>query len=53
MVDNPKLVKGIIDKAVEYYTELGKLSAGLGAEIAFSGDDIAGNKGLLNEPGSF
>ena len=53
MVDNPGLVKGIIDKAVEYYVELGRLSEELGAEIAFSGDDIAGNKGLLMSPSHF
>ncbi len=34
-VDNPELVRGIIEKAVDYYSELGKLSAKLGAEIAF------------------
>ena len=53
MVDNPKLIKAILDKAVEYYTELGKISADMGAEIAFSGDDIAGNTGLLMSPAHF
>jgi len=53
MVDNPELIKGIMNKAVEYYIELGRLSAELGAEIAFSGDDIAGNNGLLMSPAHF
>ena len=51
--DNPHLIKGILDKAVEYYSILGKISADLGAEIAFSGDDIAGNNGLLMSPNHF
>ncbi len=38
---------------MEYYSELGKISASLGAEIAFSGDDIAGNNGLLMSPSHF
>jgi len=53
MVDNPKLIKGILNKAVEYYTELGKISSDMGAEIAFSGDDIAGNNGLFMSPSHF
>lgn len=52
-IDNPDLIKGILGKAVEYYSELGKISAELGAEIAFSGDDIAGNNGLLMSPAQF
>jgi uroporphyrinogen decarboxylase len=53
LYDNPKLVQGIIEKAVDYYSELGKIAAGLGAEIAFSGDDIAGNLGPLMSPDQF
>jgi uroporphyrinogen decarboxylase len=52
-MDNPALIKGILDKAVEYYSELGKIAASLGAEIAFSGDDIAGKNGLLMSPSQF
>ncbi len=52
-VDNPELIRGIIEKAVDYYSELGKLSAKLGAEIAFSGDDIAGKNGLFMSPRHF
>jgi len=51
--DNPGLVRGIIEKAVDYYSELGRLAAKLGAEIAFSGDDIAGNNGLFMSPQHF
>lgn len=51
--DNPRLVRGIVEKAVDYYSELGRLAAKLGAEIAFSGDDIAGNNGLLMSPQHF
>lgn len=53
ILDNPKLIKAILDKAVEYYTELAKISANMGAEIAFSGDDIAGKNGLLMSPTHF
>jgi uroporphyrinogen decarboxylase len=53
LIDNPVLIKGIIEKSVDYYTELGKLSASLGAEIAFSGDDIAGKNGLFLSPHHF
>jgi uroporphyrinogen decarboxylase len=51
--DNPELVRGILEKAVDYYCELGRLAAQLGAEIAFSGDDIAGNNGLFMSPRHF
>ena len=50
LIDNPGLIRGIMNKAVEYYSELGRLAAGLGAEIACSGDDIAGNTGLFMAP---
>jgi uroporphyrinogen decarboxylase len=50
LIDRPKLVRGILEKAVDYYSELGKLSAELGVDIAFSGDDIAGTNGLLMDP---
>jgi len=53
IMDNPMLVKGIIEKAAEYYAELGKISVKLGAEIAFSADDFAGNQGLLMSPSQF
>jgi len=53
LIDNPALIKGIIEKAVEYYAELGRISAKLGAEIAFSADDFAGNQGLLMSPTQF
>ena len=53
LIDNPVLIKGIIEKAVEYYAELGKISAKLGADIAFSADDFAGNQGLLMSPLQF
>jgi len=53
LYDNPALVRGIIEKAVDYYSELGRLCAKLGVEIAFSGDDIAGNNGLFMSPQHF
>lgn len=53
LYDNPELIRGIIEKAVDYYGELGKLAAGLGARIALSGDDVAGNNGLLMSPRHF
>jgi len=53
LIDNPKLVRGIIEKAVDYYSELGKISAKLGADIAFSGDDISGTNGLFMSPSYF
>ena len=52
-VDNPKLIKGIIEKASDYYIELGKLTAKLGIEIVASTDDIAGKNGLLMSPYHF
>ena len=51
--DNPGLIRGIVEKAVDYYSELGRLAAELGAEIAFSGDDFAGNNGLFMSPQHF
>ena len=51
--DDPKLVRGIVEKAVDYYSELGRIAAGLGAEVAMSGDDIAGNLGPLMSPAQF
>jgi uroporphyrinogen decarboxylase len=53
LVDSPKLVKGIIEKAVDYYSELGRIAAALGAKIALSGDDIAGINGLFMSPEHF
>lgn len=53
LVDNPELIKGIIEKAVDYYYELGKLAAKAGAKIALSGDDIAGSNGLFMSPQYF
>jgi len=53
LVDNPKLVQGIIEKAVDYYSELGKIAASLGAKIALSGDDFAGINGLFMSPAHF
>jgi uroporphyrinogen decarboxylase len=51
--DNPDLIRGIIEKAVDYYCEMGRLAAGLGVEIALAGDDIAGNNGLFMSPRHF
>lgn len=53
LCDNPRLVQGIIEKSVDYYSELGKIAAGLGADIAFAGDDIASNLGPLMSPAQF
>jgi uroporphyrinogen decarboxylase len=51
--DHPGLVRGILEKAADYYGEMGRLAAQFGAEIAFSGDDLAGNNGLLMSPRHF
>jgi uroporphyrinogen decarboxylase len=53
LIDNPKLINGIIQKSVEYYSELGKQAANIGADIVFTGDDIAGTNGLLMTPQHF
>jgi len=53
LIDNPGLVRGIIEKAVDYYSELGKIAAKIGADIAFSGDDISGINGMLMSPCHF
>ena len=50
LVDNPKLIMGIIEKAVEYYVEIGRISAKLGAEVVVTGDDLAGKNGMLMSP---
>ena len=50
LIDNPRLIRAMIEKAVDYYSELGALAAKLGAEIALSGDDLAGNHGLFMSP---
>ena len=50
LYDRPELIKNIIEKSVDYYSELGRIAAKLGAEIAFSGDDFAGTNGLLMSP---
>jgi len=53
LIDNPKLIKNIIEKAVDYYSELGRLSAKIGVDIAFAGDDFAGKNGMLMSPAQF
>jgi uroporphyrinogen decarboxylase len=53
LADRPKLIRNIIEKAVDYYSELGRLAAELGADIGFSGDDIAGKNGPLMSPSHF
>ena len=53
LIDNPQLIRGIIEKAVDYYSELGRLAAQAGVEIASSGDDIAGINGMLMSPEHF
>ena len=52
-LDNPKLVRDIIEKAVDYYCELGRLAARAGAKFALSADDIAGVNGLFMSPQHF
>lgn len=53
LVDNPDLIKGIIEKSVDYYSELGRISAEIGADIALSGDDISGVNGMFMSPRHF
>jgi uroporphyrinogen decarboxylase len=53
LVDNIKLIKGIVDKAVDYYSELGKIAASIGCDIGLSGDDISGVNGMLMSPYHF
>ena len=53
MHDNPKLIRDILEKSVDYYSELGRMAADLGAKIVFSGDDFAGNNGLFMSPQHF
>lgn len=53
LIDNPNLIRNIIEKAVDYYSELGRLAAKIGADIAFSGDDISGINGMLMSPYHF
>ncbi|MCL5987048.1 MAG: hypothetical protein M1371_10895 [Actinobacteria bacterium] len=51
--DRPDLIRGIIEKAVDYYTELARIARKLGAEVASTGDDIAGKNGLFMSPHHF
>ncbi len=53
LVDNPKFIRRFLEKAADYYLELGKLSAKLGAEIVCTTDDVAGKNGLLMSPKHF
>jgi uroporphyrinogen decarboxylase len=53
LIDNPSLIKGIIEKSVDYYSELGRISAEIGADIALSGDDISGVNGMFMSPYHF
>lgn len=53
LIDNPKLINGIIQKSVEYHSELGKQAAKIGADLVFTGDDLAGINGLLMSPQHF
>lgn len=53
LIDNPNLIRGIIEKAADYYSELGRIAYRLGAEIALTGDDIAGMNGVLMSPYKF
>jgi uroporphyrinogen decarboxylase len=52
-IDNPSLVKAIINQAIDYYSEIGRLAAKMGAEAAVTGDDIAGKTGLLMSVAQF
>ena len=49
----PSRVIGIIEKSVDYYIEIGKISANLGAEVVVTGDDVSGKNGMLMSPYHF
>jgi uroporphyrinogen decarboxylase len=51
--DRPGLIGGIIEKAVDYYTEIARIARKLGAEVVLTGDDIAGKNGLFMSPRHF
>ena len=53
LVDNIELIRGIIEKAVDYYSEIGKIAAGMGCDIGLSGDDISGINGMFMSPYHF
>ncbi len=47
MIDRPMLIRKIIEKSVDYYSEIGKRAAQMGAEIAVMGDDYSSTHGML------
>jgi uroporphyrinogen decarboxylase len=53
IVDNPKLVIGLVELSVEINLTLAKEATKRGVKIVFTGDDFAYSKGLLVSPKSF
>jgi uroporphyrinogen decarboxylase len=49
-IEQPDLVDALIEKCVNQSIQVVQIAADLGAEVAFSGDDIADNRGSLVSP---
>jgi uroporphyrinogen decarboxylase len=50
MLDQPDLVEAVVSKCVDHYIPVIQRAAELGADIVFTGDDIADSKGPLFSP---
>lgn len=49
-IENPELVEAVVQKGLEHSIRIAELAAGLGAELIFTGDDIADNRTTLISP---
>jgi uroporphyrinogen decarboxylase len=50
MIEQPDLVKAVVERCVDHYIRIIQRSAELGVNIVFSGDDIADARGPLFSP---
>lgn len=53
MLDSPALVRDLVEISTEYYLKLAAWAIDEGADIIFSGDDLADNRGPLFNPRLF
>jgi len=49
-IDNPKLIKAVIEQIVDHTLQLAETASKLGAEVVVTGDDIAESKKTLISP---
>jgi uroporphyrinogen decarboxylase len=53
LINQPRLVEAVVAKCVDHYIAVIQHAAELGADVVFTGDDIADNKGPIFSPRLF